>query len=377
MTACDVAVVGLGAMGSATLHALAKRGRRVIGFERRTPGHALSSSYGESRVFRMAYFEDPAYVPLLRRALDAWRGLEHETGEDLLTTTGILEAGFAGAPLVEGSRRSAELHGLAHERMTASQANDRFPAFALPKDWDCVVQADAGVLRPEKAISAMVAAACGLGAEARFDTAVLRVEPVGDGVRVVLADGEVVTAGAAVISAGPWIGELLPDLGQSLRLTRQPLAWFEPSRPADTGLCVMPIFLLQAPEEVLYGFPNLFGTGVKFGSHDPCGDLSQADTPRAPLSDAEAGSLARAMAKYVPAAAGPLLRSTVCVYTRSPDEHFILGPHPLASRIVVASPCSGHGFKFASLFGDVLADLALDGGSVDAIPLFRPDRYLP
>ena len=159
MQTYDVAVVGLGAMGSAALYAAARRGLRVIGFDRLEPGHNRSSSFGESRVIRLAYFEHPSYVPLLRGAYRAWRDLEVATGERVLTITGIVEAGHPGAALVEGSVRSAREHDLPHELLSPRQVSDRFPAFNLPADWDCVVQPDGGVLLPEKAIGLFVAAA--------------------------------------------------------------------------------------------------------------------------------------------------------------------------------------------------------------------------
>ena len=376
MPTFDVAVVGLGAMGSAALYAAASRGQRVIGFDRFEPGHARSSSFGESRVIRLAYFEDPSYVPLLRGAYRAWRKLEALTGEKILTITGIVEAGHPGATLVEGSIRSAREHNLPHELLTPQQVNDRFPAFNLPAGWTCVFQPDGGVLLPEKAIGLFVAAAQDGGATVRLNTPVSGVQPAGNGVRVRLADGEVIDAGSAIVAPGPWIKDLIPELGGRLQLTRQPLLWFDPVDEPLVRPDRMPVFFFQSHDHLTYGLPNICGSGVKAASHLSGGDLESADAPRADVSDHEKAGLRALLQRYVPAAAGEIHRTSLCIYTRSPDEHFVLGQHPEAPQIVLASPCSGHGFKFASVMGEILADLAIDRSTDWPIDLFRPQRVL-
>ncbi len=374
MQTVDVIVVGLGAMGSAAVFALAQRGVTVLGVDRFDPPHAAGSSHGESRVFRMAYFEDPAYVPLLRLALQHWRKLEAQTGEQVLRVTGILEAGYPGAVVVANSLRSSIEHGLPHEVIDARQLNRRFPAFSLPHDWDCVYQPDGGVLRPEKAIGLFLSAAQALGATVSAHTCVREVRPFADRVDVALESGEVISAGSAVIAAGPWMADLLPEWAGQLTLTRQPLVWFEPREPELVQPERMPVFLLQTPEDEIYGFPDLFGSGVKVASHRSGGVLPTADARQAEVSAAERATLAASLERYVPAAAGASGRTACCIYTRTPDEHFVLGLHPAHSRLVLASPCSGHGFKFASIVGEVLADLATTGGTEHPIGLFDPGR---
>ncbi|HJW39853.1 MAG TPA: N-methyl-L-tryptophan oxidase [Rhizomicrobium sp.] len=372
----DVVVVGLGAMGSAALYALAQRGRRVIGIDRFEPGHDLGSSYGESRIIRMAYYEDPVYVPLLRLAYEAWGRLESHTGEQLLTITGILEAGVEGSALVEGSLRSALQHDIPHEMLLPAQVNRRFPAFSIPPDWHCVFQPDAGILQPEKAINMFVKSASQLGASVALGTRVDSVLPVGEHVEVQLESGETIEAGSAVIAVGPWIQDLVPELGSNMRLTRQPLMWFEPlERQLVLPQC-MPVFFFDTPDDLIYGFPDFRGSGVKIGSHLSGGELTSADEIRAEVSDAEKAHLKRMMARYIPAAAGRVQQTHVCIYTRSTDEHFVLGLHPSASQIVLASPCSGHGFKFASIFGEILADLAMSRATDKPIDFFRPNRLI-
>ena len=372
----EVVVVGLGAMGSATLFALAQRGRKVIGIDRFEPGHRLGSSYGESRIIRMAYYEDPAYVPLLRLAYDAWKRLESHTGEQVLTITGILEAGIPGSELLEGSLRSALQHDIPHEALLPRQVNNRFPAFSIPPDWQCVLQPDAGILLPEKAIDLFVRSAIGFGATVASGTRVERVLTVGNGVEVQLESGETIEAGSAVLAAGPWIQELVPELGSKMKLTRQPLMWFEPQDARLVRPQSMPVFLLQTPEDVVYGFPDFRGSGVKAASHRSCGVLKSADEIRGEVSDEEKAHLKRIMNRFIPAAAGRVRQTHVCIYTRSPDEHFVLGLHPSAPQIVLASPCSGHGFKFASIFGEILADLATMRATDKPIDFFRPSRLI-
>ena len=337
----DVAVIGLGAMGSAALYELARRGRRAIGIEQFEPGHDRGSSHGESRLIRLAYFEDPAYVPLVRLAYDRWRALEARSEQRVLTVTGIVEAGIAGSPIVEASRRSSIEHGIAHEVLTARRLAARFPAFALPADWDCVYQADAGVLEPERAIGLFLAAAGEMGAQVRANTKVVAVEPVGGGVRVRLAGGEVIEAGSAIIAAGPWIAGLAPFLRPHLTLTRQVLAWFDPVQPALTTPQRMPVFLLHTPDDVIYGVPDFRGTGVKAGSHEPCGRLTDADAPRLEATAQDIDRILRPLAAYIPAAAGPLRQSTTCLYTKTPDEHFIVGPHPTGALRITAPHARG------------------------------------
>jgi sarcosine oxidase len=372
----DVAVVGLGAMGSAALYALAQRGRRVIGIDRFEPGHRFGSSYGESRIIRMAYYEDPVYVPLLRLAYRAWERLESHTGENVLTITGILEAGIQGSALVQGLLRSALQHDIRHEMLLPGEVNKRFPAFSIPPDWQCVFQPDAGILQPEKAISLFVKAASELGATVASGTRVKSVRTVGDHAEVHLESGETIEAGSVVLAVGPWISELVPELGSKMKLTRQPLMWFEPLTRQLVRPASMPVFFFDTPDDLIYGFPDFLGTGVKVASHLSGGALTTADEIRADVSAEERAHLKRMMDRFVPAAAGAVRQTHVCIYTRSSDEHFVLGLHPGASQIVLASPCSGHGFKFASIFGEILADLAMTRATDKPIDFFTPNRFM-
>jgi sarcosine oxidase len=207
-------------------------------------------------------------------------------------------------------------------------------------------------------------------------TRVASVLPVGDHVEVHLESGETIAAGSAVLAVGPWIEELVPELGSKMRLTRQPLMWFEPKDKQLVRPASMPVFFFHTPDDLVYGFPDFRGSGVKAGSHLSCGELTTADEIRAEVSDEEKAHLTRIMSRFVPAAAGRVRQTHVCIYTRSSDEHFVLGLHPSASQIVLAAPCSGHGFKFASIFGEILADLALTRTTDKPIDFFRPSRII-
>jgi sarcosine oxidase len=380
MPVFDVAVVGLGVTGASALYHLARRGLKVIGLERASPGHDGGSSHGESRIIRMAYFEHPSYVPLVRAAYRGWRALEVASGQSVITTTGILEAGHPGSALVRASLGSTIEHGLAHEALSGREASARFPAFTLPADWEAVFQPDAGILAADKVIRLHMEGARAAGAEVRGPMAVAAIEPGAVSVAVVLDDGSRVEAGAVVVAAGAWIGELVPELSPYLTLSRQAVAWFAPSRPALTGPDRMPVFLLdadataEAPADVLYGFPDFAGTGVKAASHLLGRTLANAGVARQDADAADARRIAKPLQRLIPAAVGPVRQLKTCIYTSTPDADFIVGPHPSDPRIVLASACSGHGFKFAPVLGEILADLATVGSTPHDISRFGLGR---
>ena len=370
----DVAVIGLGAMGSAALHDLAGRGVRALGIEQFEPGHDKGSSHGESRVFRLSYFEHPDYVPLLHTAYAKWRALEAESGETLLTVTGILEAGHPGSVVVRGSQLASREHGLAHEMLDAAEVARRFPAFRLPEDWTAHFQPDGGFLRPEAAIGAFVAGARRRGAETWTGTHVTSIRSGAGGVRAETSRGPV-EAASVVVAAGPWIGELAPELKPHLTLTRQVLGWFKPAEPDLVRPERCPVFILDSGDENCYGFPDFAGTGVKSASHIKGRVLARADDLRQDGGAADEAQIRRALIPRVPAADGPLLKMKACIYTRSPDDFFVVDLAPGDPRIVLASPCSGHGFKFASAMGEVLGDLAVEGRTAHPIERFRTGRF--
>jgi sarcosine oxidase len=374
MTTFDVAVIGLGAMGSAALFNLARQGRRVIGIEQFEPGHDKGSSHGESRIIRLSYFEHPSYVPLARRAMEKWRELEQLCRHNILTVTGVLEAGYPGCPIVEGSLEASRLHGLDHEVLSAAEINRRFPAFKVPPHWTGLYQPEGGFLRPELAIQQFVGLAERHGAEVRTGTRVLAIEPLGSGVRVRTEAGEI-EAGSVIVAAGAWIGDFAPELKPHLKLTRQVLGWFEPLQPAYYSPDRCPVFILESEDDACYGFPDFAGTGVKTASHRKGAYLPSADDLSQDGGAADEAQIRRMLALAMPEANGPLRAMRTCMYTRTPDEDFVIDRSSADPRIILASPCSGHGFKFASVIGEVLADLALGKTPANDISRFKLERF--
>ena len=369
--ACDVAVIGLGSTGAAALYHLARRGLKVVGLEQAAPGHEGGSSHGESRIIRTSYFEHPSYVALVRAAFENWRALEAETGQSLITPTGILEIGHRGSDLVASTMASIDEHELRHELLTGREASKRFPAFALPDDWEGVFQPDAGILAADRAIRLHVEGARAAGAAIHLGAKVWAIEPRGPAVHVALADGTNLEAGAVVVAAGAWIGELVPALKKNLTISRQAVVWFQPVQPALTTPERFPVFLLDAdldpetgaPADVLYGFPDFAGTGVKAASHLLGRTLAEADDARQDAGEIDAQRIRQAVERLIPGAAGPVRQLKTCLYASTPDADFIIDRHPDDPRIVLASACSGHGFKFASVLGEILADLATQGAT--------------
>jgi len=358
----DIAIVGLGAMGSAALFHLARRGVRAVGIDRFSPGHDRGSSHGESRIIRLAYFEHPSYVPLLRRAYENWRELEARSGEDLLTITGILEAGPPESPLVAGSLKACRLHAIDHDIMDGGEISRRFPAFALPPAYRGVWQRDGGYLKPELAVRTHARLAVAAGAQILTTQTVRAVTPRPGHIAIDLGD-RVIEAGAVIISAGAWIGELVPQLQPHLRLTRQVLCWYRPAAPALFAPGRLPVFIVESEDDAVYGFPDFAGTGFKCASHRIGRTLRHADDARQDAVPEDAGPTNAFLDRYMPQARGRLEAMKTCIYTRTPDEDFILDSHPADPRLVIASPCSGHGFKFASVIGEILADLATEGAT--------------
>jgi sarcosine oxidase len=373
-TALDVAVIGLGAMGSATLLHLARRGLRVLGIEQFALGHDRGSSHGETRIIRLGYFEHPSYVPLVRAALPLWRALERDSGQPLLHVTGIIEIGAPEGTLVAGTLRSARTHGLAHEVLDAASVMRRFPAFRLPPDFVGVLQPEAGILSPESAIHAQIALARTAGAQVHTTERVRAIEPAPAGVRIV-TDQAIVEARQAVVAAGPWLPQLLPGFPVPLRATRQVLGWFAPSDPDVFARDRCPIFMIERAGGIFYGFPRGPKPGIKFAKHHHADEAVDPATPVRPMDAADEALLREGLTAHVPSANGRLLAAQTCLYTMAPDGDFILDRLPGAPAIVVASPCSGHGFKFAPVIGEILADLVTVGATRHEISRFRLARF--
>ncbi len=370
----DVIVVGLGAMGSATLHQLAQRGVRALGIEQFMPGHARGSSHGRSRIIREAYFEDPRYVPLVQRAYELWAALERESGEQLLLQTGGMMLGTPESAVVRGARLSAELHGLPHELLDASAIRARFPAFHVRPQDVGVFEPRAGVLAPEKAISAFVSLAQQRGATVHSTEAMVSWRAVGDGVEVTTSAG-IYHAARLVLTVGAWAGNVFRELALPFVVQRNVMYWFDPSRSASHFLPAhFPVFIHELNDELaFYGFPDT-GDGMKLALHHH-GETSDPDALRRTVSEAEVAFMRNIIQQYVPDGNGTLRETAVCMYTNLPDDHFIIDTYPAHPAVIVASPCSGHGFKFSSAVGEVLADMATGQAPRFDTSLFAISRF--
>ena len=368
-------VVGLGAMGSATLYHLAQRGSRALGLEQFAAGHTRGSSHGDSRIIRETYFEHPLYVPLVRRAHELWRELERGSGESLMTITGGLMIGPPDGMIISGTLRSAVEHGLPHSILSPLEVHERFPAFELADDLVAVLDPRAGFLDPEACNRAHIKAALELGGEARFNEPVIDWTAEGDGVRVKTEAAEY-TADKLVLSAGAWNRSMVPDLELPLAVERQAVFWLDPeSDRSHYDIGRLPIYAYEyRAGNICYGFPRL-PRGVKASVMHAGEIVPDPDNVNRVVDSAEVNSLRAALEPILPAlAAAPVRESDVCLFTNTPDHDFIIDFHPFLPQVLISSPCSGHGFKFSSAIGEIQADLLTTGKSAFDLSPFRIGR---
>ena len=371
----DVLVVGLGAMGSMALWRLARRGARVVGFDRFEPPHALGSSHGESRIIRTAYYEGPGYVPLVREAFGLWRELEAESGDTILTMTGALMIGSPSSDVVAGALASAKEHGLEHEVLDGTQVGRRFARHRLVDDEVAVYEEAAGFVRPEAGIAAALGRARALGAGIVTGLPVEHVEPKAGGVQV-RAAGRTWQGRHAVVCAGAWNSAGLVDgLDMKLEVTRQCMVWFRPRTPALHSPEVAPVFVHDiggSPALFGYGFPSVDGETVKVGVSARTAPQNPDTIDRA-INKADLDTAAGYVRTALPDLDPTPVRAVVCLQENSPDRHFVVGA--VAPGITVLAGFSGHGFKFAPVIGDIAADLALEGTTSRSIEPFSPQRF--
>ncbi len=371
----DVAVVGLGGVGSAILAHCVSRGAAAIGLEQFKRGHDLGASSGKSRMIRKAYFEDPAYVPLVLRAYELWHELERRSGEALLCRTGVLAVGKEESPIMQGIQRAAKKHDLSLESLGRSEVGRRYPTLKLLRDEVASFEPHGGVLDPELATRAHLRVAEAAGAEVRDENGMKSWAPTDDGFVLQLNDGSQIAAGKLVLALGPWFQEALGSLGISLRVQRNVQVWFAPRIQAYAAPD-FPAFLLDrdglpAP---LYGFPD-FGDGIKAAFHGSgeCTDPQHLKRDVDPSRDVE--PVVRAMEDWMPGAAETFLEAKPCMYALTPDEDFVIDRHPEHPNVVLCGGFSGHGFKFAPVIGEIAADLAMDGGTRHQIDFLSLDRF--
>lgn len=377
MTQYDVAVIGLGAMGSAALAHLAARGLKVIGFERQFPAHSLSSSHGDSRIIRLGYFEDPAYVPLLLRAYENWAALEKRLGEEILTMTGVLQIGKPESDLIRGTLASCQMHDLPHEVLTPDAVTARFPAFQIDPDEVAALDPQGGYLRPEKAVLGHLKLAAEDGAVMHFGETIRTMESEADGLNLT-SDQGIYRAKRIIVATGVWISELVPQMKSIAQPLRQVVAWYQSNQPALADPQRMPCFIRDEGEEgSFFGFPAIGPQGVKIGRHLHLNQSLEPDRPNAPIDEQDEELLNRFAAKRLPDVASLMRNATTCRYTILPGERFLIDLHPENQNIVLCSACSGHGFKFASVIGEALADLATQGKTQLPIDIFAYRTHFP
>ncbi|WP_435180312.1 N-methyl-L-tryptophan oxidase [Halorussus sp. AFM4] len=372
----DVIVAGVGGMGSATAYHLARRGLDVLGLERYDVPHAMGSSHGITRIIRRAYYEHPSYIPLIERAYDLWDELAERSGREVIHRTGSIDAGPADNIVFEGSKRSCEEHDIPHEVLTGAECNERFEGYELPADYRAVYQPDGGFVVPEQAIIAHTQAAQEEGATIRAREGVSDWAETPDGGVRVWTDKGTYAADGLVLAAGAWNYKLTDALDGLAVPERQVLGWFQPETPDAFRPERFPVWNLSVPEGRFYGLPVYDVPGMKLGKYHHLDEqVDPDDWDREPGHDDE--RLLRDFAKkYFPAGAGPTMRLATCMFTNSPDEHFILDTLPDHPQVAVGAGFSGHGFKFASVVGEILADLAADGDTDHPIDdMFRLGRF--
>lgn len=362
-------------MGAATCYELAKRGRRVLGLEQYDIPHNLGSSHGHTRIIRLAYYEHPSYVMLLRRAYELWREIQARVGEQLLHITGSIDAGPADSWVFKGSWQSCLEHDLPHEVLTGRELNQRFPGYQLSHETMALFQPDGGFLTPERCIVAYVNAAISLGGEIHGREKVLEWQPLADGGVRVTTTRDVYEADRLVITAGAWDANIL-DFLQGLAVPeRQVLAWLQPIRPELFDMSKFPVFNLLVPEGRYYGFPVFSIPGFKFGKYHHFEEQGSAEQIDFEPHDYDEHMLREFAARYFPQSCGPTMSLAACMFTNSPDNHFIIDLHPDYPQVSFVSACSGHGFKFVSVVGEILADLAERGETRHNIEFFRVGRF--
>lgn len=383
-------ILGLGAMGSSAAYHLARRGIRVLGIDQFPIAHDRGSSHGFSRMIRMCYYEHPDYVPLLRRAYELWRELEQASCQTLLQTPGGVYMGRENADAFAGSHRAALQHGLPHELLTRRQLAERFPQFRVPADYVALFEPAAGWLAPERVIRAATSLATKHGAILRTGERVIVWHADSQGVRVRTDKGEY-RAERLIIAAGAWASHVIHDLGVPITPTRQVLGWFTPRTPALFAHGTMPVWAMQTPPEsdksegggdLFYGFPmpshpedTPTGTpAFKVARHAKGTPIDPDRDSREPRPGDE-NDIRPFLRRFIPEADGPLAALRICVYENSPDSHFIIDRHPAHENVIVAAGFSGHGFKFASVVGEVLADLATRAETAHPINFLGLSRF--
>lgn len=356
----DVIVIGVGGMGSATCAQLARRGASVLGLEQFDLVHDRGSSHGESRIIRKAYFEHPDYVPLLHRAYELWQELAELSGKQLLLPTGLVLSGVAGGETIQGARCSAQQYGIELHKLTAREGRHHFPGFAFPDDHEVAFEPGAGTLLVDACIRSHINQAIEHGAAIRGNERVQEWQSDGHSVRVQTARGEY-HAKSLVLTAGAWAGDCLKELGLPLTVLRKFVGWF-PCQPNEFQQQKgSPTFFFELPHGTFYGFPSLDGSTIKMAEHSGGQSVTDALNVDRICHPEDLVRLEQFLKTHLPGVDPVPARHSVCLYTVTPDHHFVIDRHPDWNNVTFAAGFSGHGFKFCPVVGEALADLTLQG----------------
>jgi sarcosine oxidase len=373
MTRYDAIVLGTGGVGSAALFHLARGGARVLGIDRFEPGHDSGSSHGQSRLIRQAYYEHPSYVPMVLRAFQLWHELEQLSGESFYNQVGLLQIGPPEGEVLSGVRASARLHNLGIEELSASESQDRFPGFRVPDGCQATFERRAGYLLVEECVIAHAEQARRLGAELHSGETIHRWRANGAGV-VVETDRAHYAADRLVICAGAWAGHLLGDLGIPFQVRRKPLYWWRTRGDAYWADRGCPGFLYDLPTGCFYGVPQIDRSGVKVAEHTGGAVVTDPLNVDRGIVLADRQRVADFVADYLSDATTDCVQQTVCMYTMTPDAHFVVDLHPRHPQVAFAAGLSGHGFKFTCVLGEVLAELVIEGRSKLPIEFLSASR---
>jgi sarcosine oxidase len=375
MAIYDAVVLGTGGVGSAARCHLAQQGARVLGVDRFAPPHDQGSSHGQTRIIRQAYFEHPDYTPLLLESYRLWNELEEQVSRQLYHEVGVLQVGPADGVVVPGVLRAAELHGLQVEQLTATQIERRWPGLSVPEHLSGVLETRAGFLKVEECVQSHLDAAKHAGAELHCPVEVQGWEG-SDPIRLQTSEGEILTK-RLVVTAGAWAGELLAAVGVEFEIRRKSLFWYATETDSYAVENGFPGFLFELPSGVFYGFPQIDEQGLKLADHaggKPITDPLQVDRD---IDKEEQQQIETFLREFFPQVRMQCTHHAACMYTMTPDEHFVVDRQPQHKNVFFAAGLSGHGFKFASVLGKVLADMALDGGTELAIDFLSLQRFEP
>lgn len=355
----DLIIIGLGAMGSAAAWSAVQRGKRVLGIEQYPLVHDHGSSHGQSRIIREVYYEHPAYVPLVKDAFQLWEKLEQRTQQSLMTRACCANIGTSSSEIIKGTLSAAKVHQLDHEVWSAKELRLNFPVLQVSDEYCAVVEKQAGWLAVERCVRAMLDLASQSGAELHCEEQVLAWHSKPRNIEVETSQATYY-ADQLIITSGPWASGLLASLQLPLRIMRQVQMWFRPpgSLQKQFSTPQFPIFILDSAEGSFYGLPSDAGLGVKVAQHYGAPELFQPSDIDRKLHPEDLSPVRQFLSNHLPTLAqAELSQHAVCIYTLSPDRHFIIDLHPDDSRVALACGFSGHGFKFAPVVGEMLLDL--------------------